>query len=866
MTAQPAPILPALRAVFWREFSSYFSNPTGYVFITLFVFLSAVAAFWQESFFLANLANLDPLNRWFPYLLVFLVPSIAMGLWSQERQHGTEELLLTLPARDSELVLGKYLAALAIYTVALVFSLSHVVVLLWLGNPDPGLMLATYAGYWLMGAALLPLALLASQLTENLTIAFILGAVFCAIPVFLFHSGNLLSPAAARLAERLSVIHQFRDLSAGILTAQSLVYFLSLGAAVLTICVAITSRRRWRRAPGSPPMPLHASLRGVSAIVSAAALTTLAGAWHARIDVTSEQIHTLAPETRRLIDSLDPRRPILIQAFISPDVPRAYLPVKNNLLAFLREFDAAGRERIETRIVETVKYSPEAREARERYNITPLRVASSEESASRANEIFLGLVFSSGPDEFVIPQFDRGLPVEYELMRSIRVVARAARRKIGILDTPARPFGGFDFQSKRQTAEWPVVAELRKQYEVAQVGPGADYPQDLNVLVAIQPSALSAPQLDRLVAYLNQGKPALILLDPLPAFNLSLSPAAQETPPNIDPLLRTLGVDWRSDRIVWDNYNPHPQLRSLPPEIVFVAQGNQAPMPFQAKDPVTSGLQEVVLLYPGALKPRSGASSQFTPLLTAGKDAGALRWNELVQPSIFGGFSILRGIPHSPAKEISTLAARVQTQNGVNAIVVADADWLGEEFFEIRRRGIEGLNFDNVTLALNAIDSLAGDSSFLALRKRRPRHRTLEKLEEKTRAYEDKRRAESEQAAAQAELRLKEAQARLDAAVRAIEARADLDEQTRQIMISNVQSAENRRLQVARANINDERDRALENARIQMESSIRGVQNTIKLLAVSLPPIPAFLLAIAMALRRLKRERLLITPSRRISE
>jgi ABC-2 type transport system permease protein len=545
----------------------------------------------------------------------------------------------------------------------------------------------------------------------------------------------------------------------------------------------------------------------------------------------------------------------------------------------MREFSAAGGGRVYTRVVETEPYTPESREAQDRYNIHPRPLQAWEQSPGSPDAIYLGVAISSGANEFVIPFLDPGLPVEYELMRSIRVVAGAQRKKIGVLRTEAKLFGGFDFETKRQASDWSIVAELRKQYEVVPVPTAQDYPADLDVLLVALPHTLQQDEVGRLTEYVKAGNPTLLMVDPLPAFNIEMSP--QQTPPNpfmpaapqrapadVKPLLDAIGVDWQRDHVAWDKYNPHPQFRQLPPEVIFVSAGSGAERAFNPDQPVSSGLQEAVLLYPGVLKAAEGAKTEFAPLLETGKDSGTALWNRLVQRTIFG-VQLATNLAHEPDEQTYVLAARVEGKEGdkpVRAIVIADVDMMGEQFFELRRQGVENLNFDNVTFLLNAVDQLAGDESFIALRKRRPRHRTLEAVEARTRVYEDRRLKETQEAEATAQKRLDEAQARLDGAVEGLRQRADLDAQTQRIMINNLQNVENRRLQVARKNIEDEKERQIERSRADMEASIRGIQNTIKLLAVALPPIPAFVLFVLVSLRRLRREKIGVSLDRLVTE
>jgi ABC-2 type transport system permease protein len=904
-------------AVLRRDFGGYFSNPAGYVFITLFVLVSSWAAFGLPAFFANNLANLDSLNHWMPYLLLFFIPAVTMSVWADERRQGTEELLLTLPARDVEVVLGKYFACVGIYTVALLFSLSHVIVLLCLGRPDAGVLFATYVGYWLMGAMLIAVGMVASILSSNATVGFILGALFGAVPVFAWLFGSPLSsvpglswlfgaPSAhgvRRLIESLSVPAQFDDFGNGVITLAGVLYFVSLAALMLYVNVLLLGRRHWAGGPSRRESWGHGIVRVVAVALALISLDVLVARAGARADVSAEGLNTLSRESRDLIKQIPPDRPVFIQAYYSPEVPREFVETKADVLNLLKEIAALGGDRIRLNLIETERYSDAARDAEKRFGITPKRVFTADEAKQASEEIFLGLAFTSGPDEVVVPFVDRGLPVEYELVRSIRVVSRSKRKKVGILNTDAKLLGGFDFRAMNQDNEWQIVTELKKQYEVTTISADDSIATDLDALLVAQPSSLNQRQIDNLTAYVKRGGATLLLVDPLPMFDPTLSPLEPKMPPggpfgggpppepkgNLTPLIELLGVEWPASQIVWNPYNPLTQLADIPPEFVFLGPGGGAAEPF-GKDPVSSGLQNIVMLFPGYL--RSRGNLDYIPLLRTSDLGGTVDWSEVVQRG-FMGVTLNRNRSYLQSGMAYTLAARVKgrlpgepakpeanaedkTKDAAkktearpgaeaNVILVADLDMISDQFFELRKRPTENmdfLNFDNVSFILNCVDELAGDDSFIALRKRRPRHRTLLAVEAASQRYiknsqNDARRAEDE-----AKKELDDAQKRLDQKVEAVRSNKEMDDRTKTIALENLQAVENRRFEVTKASIEDAKKRKVEESRADKERSIQGIHNRIKVLAILLPPLPALVLAGFVFAVRLGRENQGANPNR----
>ncbi len=884
-----------VEALMRRDLRMYFSNPSGYVFLTLFILLSAAAAFWQDRFFLNNLANLDQLNSWFPWVLLFFIPALTMAVWAEERRLGTDELLLTLPATDVEIVLGKYAAVLGVYSAALVLSLSHALVLMFLGSPDWGLLFANYVGYFLLGAALAAAGTAASLLTSISTVAFILGAVFCAGILLLDLVAGAFSPTLAAFLEPVSARFHFAEFGRGLVPVTSVLYFVAVAGFFLYLNVLLIGRRHWPAAADGYRMSTHHAIRAASTALLLLSAIVLISRFGFRVDATAERLHSIAPETRELLRSLPDDSPVFVQAYLSPDVPEPLVQTRATLESVMRELESASGGRVRVLIRDTEPFTEAAQEAREKFGIQPRQIPGLSAARAAVADVFMGVAFTRAAEEQVIPFFDRGLPVEYELARSIRVVANAEKRRVGVISKELRIFGGLDFQTMQSSPEWSVVDELRKQYEVVQIQPNATITEELDGLLVILPSTLAQDEMDNVLDRIRQGTPALLLVDPLPVVNIGLAPAEppgasrnpfmnQGSPPpapkgDVTGLLAQLGISWDPGSIVWDTYNPHPDLGHLPPEVVFLGEGSGNSAAFAEESVASAGLQQLVLIYPGFLEPLAAPGADFQPLLTTGDFSGTLPYFDMVQRTFLGS-QLNPNLPHRPDPATYVVAAEARAYrnpetgdeepmddaDSTRVIAIADLDFISEQFFEIRRVGPPNMNFDNVSFFLNAMDVLVGDESFVSLRNRRVRHRTLERVEGRVRDFVEIRSAEEDAAERSAADALRSAQERLDQRVAAVDQRDDLDAQAKAIMARNLQEVENRRFAVLEANINADKDAEIRASEERMEAQVRRIQSGIRTGAVLLPPIPVFLLGVFVFARRRRAEREGAAAARRLRQ
>lgn len=236
--------------IFKREFAAYFATPLAYVFIVIFLFAMGAFTFYVGHFYDNGIADLSVFFGFHTWLYLFLVPAISMRLWAEERKSGTIELLLTLPAPVWASVVGKHLAAWAFTGIALLLTFPIWLTVNLLGNPDNGVILASYIGSFLMAGGYLAIGACISATTDNQVIAFVAGVAVCFLftvagtPLVLDTFRAFAPMALVDAIASFGFLTHFSAIEQGVIDLRDVVFFASLIALFLTANVVVVDLKK----------------------------------------------------------------------------------------------------------------------------------------------------------------------------------------------------------------------------------------------------------------------------------------------------------------------------------------------------------------------------------------------------------------------------------------------------------------------------------------------------------------------------------------------------------------------------------------------------------------------------------------------
>jgi ABC-2 type transport system permease protein len=228
-----------------RQFRGYFNSPVAYIVVC--VVLAILGPIFWQPFFLMGHASVRQMFSFLGPLLAFAAPAMSMGLIAEERRSGTLELLITMPVREWEVIVGKYLAALGLLAVLLLCTVPYPISVSMLGNLDWGPVFTGYLGIFLQGAAMLAIGIAASSFTESQIIAFFVSVSICLTLAFLVGWFLPFVPPGAltTVAAWLSFDHHIESMTRGVIDTRDLVYFLSISGFALMLAFRALESRRW---------------------------------------------------------------------------------------------------------------------------------------------------------------------------------------------------------------------------------------------------------------------------------------------------------------------------------------------------------------------------------------------------------------------------------------------------------------------------------------------------------------------------------------------------------------------------------------------------------------------------------------------
>ena len=230
--------------IYKKELRSFFTTPMAYIFLVVFALVNGY--FFTNTFFLYNQSDMRSLFGIVPLVYLFFIPAVSMGLISREKSLGTLEIITTLPIRERDIVIGKYLAGLSLILVALFTTSIHYITLYNVGTTiDHGAVFTGYLGLALLGGVYTAVGVFSSSLTENQVIAFIVGIAIVLV-FFLMDKLLMFVPASlAGIVQYMSTEFHLSNIARGVIDTRNLVYFGSVIGFFLFMTTRVLEARKW---------------------------------------------------------------------------------------------------------------------------------------------------------------------------------------------------------------------------------------------------------------------------------------------------------------------------------------------------------------------------------------------------------------------------------------------------------------------------------------------------------------------------------------------------------------------------------------------------------------------------------------------
>lgn len=672
-----------------REITSWLDNPTSYIALIVFVVL------WQFLFFrnafLIGEASLRNLYDLLPWLLFLFAAAVTMNTFSQEKQEGTLELLLTHPLKEIEVVLGKFKSSLLIIFFGLLFPLPIAFSFSLFGQIDFGVVFSQLLASLLLASALTSLGLFLSSLISHPTatlLATIAASFLLTIAGSEFITANLplfLVP----VFERLSFSPHFSSLTRGVLDLRDLWYFLSFTAVFLSLTYLQLIKRKYGNR-----QDLYRNFQiAVYLLTGIFILTNIVGnRLPGRLDLTRNKIYSLSSATKETLTHLPDI--VTINFYASSKLPSQLIPIVREVKDILRDYQTTAKGNLQVTIKDPSGNPQIAQEAISKgIQEVQFNVIGQEEFQVKTG--FVGLEISYAGKNEVIPFIQSTNDLEYQLTSSIVKLTTKDKKTVAFLSGHGEKNSRSEYKTFTQ--------ELEKQFKV-QTLTLDEKENEINtentvLIIAGPTSALDEKTQNAIKNYLSKKGNLFVLNDAYQINTQTLT--TQKIENNLDKILSDLGVTLEKN-IVYD-LSAH--------ETVRIGSGFfnlLVPYPFWPNafpNPNVSfiqKIQKVVFPWPASLTPDEeklkNQNYESLPLLSTTKYAGSQTGDSITLDPNKATFS-----KENLKTQLLSVALNPTKDDKGKIIIVADSDFLTEQFAPFSP--------ENISFGVASVSWLAAEKS-----------------------------------------------------------------------------------------------------------------------------------------------------------